>query len=239
MREVQEILPPDWRATARAAEGQFGLRRSDEDSYEVTVNTIPWLRDASLDVALGLLDAQIRAFVALHAPEYIFVHAGVVARDGRALVIPGTSFSGKTTLVAALVRAGATYLSDEYAVLDAGGRVHPFARRLSIRGADGVPTRDQPVEELGGVAGRASLPVGSVLVTRYSRGADWQPRRLSAGAGALALLSNTIPAQQRPQASLRAVSRALADATVLRSDRGEATGVADLILDELAASAPR
>jgi hypothetical protein len=142
-------------------------------------------------------------------------------------------------LVAALVRAGATYLSDEYAVLDESGRVHPFARRLSIRGDDGSQARERPVEELGGVAGRASLPVGGVLVTRYSRGADWQPRRISAGEGALALLSNTIPAQQRPQESLRAVSRALADAIVLRSDRGEAAGVADLILDELSASAPR
>ena len=37
---------------------------------------------------------------------------------GRAIVIPGRTFSGKSTLVAELVRAGATYYSDEYAVED-------------------------------------------------------------------------------------------------------------------------
>src|ERR687894_479249 len=50
----------------------------------------------------------------------------VVARGGRALVRPGPSLSGKTTLVAALVRSGAAYLSDEFAVLDPEGRVHPY-----------------------------------------------------------------------------------------------------------------
>ena len=35
--------------------------------------------------------------------------------------------------MAALVRAGAEYYSDEFAPLDAGGLVHPFAKPLSIR----------------------------------------------------------------------------------------------------------
>ena len=32
-----------------------------------------------------------------------------------------------------MVRAGATYYSDEYAVIDDTGLVHPFARPLGIR----------------------------------------------------------------------------------------------------------
>jgi hypothetical protein len=36
-------------------------------------------------------------------------------------VLPGRSFAGKTTLVAALVQVGAEYWSDEYPVLDAEG----------------------------------------------------------------------------------------------------------------------
>ena len=67
--------------------------------------------------------------VANYAPDRVFVHAGVVAWRGRALVLPGTSFAGKTTLVAELVRAGAIYYSDEYAVLDEQGRVHPYSAR--------------------------------------------------------------------------------------------------------------
>ena len=61
------------------------------------------------------------------------MHAGVVGWNGRALLLPGRTLSGKTTLVAELLRAGATYYSDELAVLDARGRVHPFPKPLAIR----------------------------------------------------------------------------------------------------------
>ena len=51
--------------------------------------------------------------------------AGVVGWENRAIVMPGASFAGKTTLVRAWLEAGATYYSDEFAVLDRAGRVHP------------------------------------------------------------------------------------------------------------------
>ena len=103
-----------------------------------------------------MLDAQVRMFIAANTRDWIFVHAGAVACGGRAVVLPGESFSGKTTLVAALVQAGASYYSDEYAVLDADGRVHPYARRLSIRSDGGEPTQERHVGELGGVAAEES-----------------------------------------------------------------------------------
>ena len=108
--------------------------------------------------------------------------------------MPGLSFSGKTTLVRALVEAGAVYYSDEFAMLDEAGRVHPYARQLSFRPPDGRPV-DLRAEELGGVAGTEPLPVGMVIVTRYRPGGVWQPRQLSAGAGALAMLEHTIPSR--------------------------------------------
>ena len=48
-------------------------------------------------------------------------------------MIPGSSFSGKTTLVRALVDAGAVYYSDEFAALDETGRVFRYAKWLSVR----------------------------------------------------------------------------------------------------------
>ena len=192
----------------------------------------------TLDVALGMLDAQIRIFVAARARDRIFVHAGVVARDGMALVIPGESFSGKTTLVRALVELGATYYSDEYAVLDDEGRVHPYPRRLSIRGDDGSATEERHVGELGGVVAAVRAELAAVVVTRYRPGAEWQPKRVSSGQGVLALLANTVPAHERPQESLRAVSRAVAGAIVLDGDRGEAGPAAESMLDALAAHSP-
>lgn len=238
--EVQDLLPPGWKPCDDGeSAGRFGLRRTGTDStgidsYEVKVGDEPWLEHATFDVALGMLDAQIRLFVAANAHERIFVHAGVVAQEGKALLIPGESFSGKTTLVRALVEQGATYYSDEYAVLDDGGRVHPYPRRLSIREPDSRATQERDVAEFGGTAGVDTAEVAAVLVTRYRPGAEWEPQRLSSGQGVLALLSNTVPARERPRESLRAVSRAVAGAAVLDGDRGEAGAAAKSMLEVLA-----
>ena len=236
---VMEILPPGRSpCDPEHATGHFSLQASEPDGYAVTFGGDPLIEHATLDVALSMLDAQIRMFIAAHARELIFVHAGVVACDGRALVVPGQSFSGKTTLVTALLEAGATYYSDEYAVFDADGRVHPYARRLSIRSDDGSLTQERHVGELGGVAGGERAEVSAVVVTRYRAGAEWQPKRLSSGGGVIALLANAVPAQARPKESLHALSRAVAGSIVLEGDRGEARPVAVALLDELAALAP-
>ena len=61
------------------------------------------------------------------------VHAGVVTWHERAVLLPGRTRSGKTTLVTELVKRGATYFSDELALLDRSGLVHPYPRSLCVR----------------------------------------------------------------------------------------------------------
>jgi hypothetical protein len=234
---VREILPPGWRATDPAAVvTRFSLERAEADSYDVTINRQLAIEHASLDVALALIDADIRMLIATTTPDWIFVHAGVVAVHGRALVIPGESFSGKTTLVRALVEIGATYYSDEYAVLDEDGMVHPYPRRLSIRSADGSTTAEHGVQELGGVAGEVRAIVDMVALTRYRPGAEWRPTTISAGEGTVAMLANTVPAHQRPGQSLRTLARALRDTRVLAGDRGEASEAARALFERLASA---
>ena len=87
------------------------------------------------------------------------MHAGVVGWKGWALVLPGKSGAGKTTLVAELIRAGATYYSDEYAVLDERGRVHPYARPLAVR-VDGWRQRRRTPEWFGARRGTRRCPSG-------------------------------------------------------------------------------
>ena len=159
-------------------------------------------------------------------------HAGVVGHQGAAIVMPGSSHAGKTSLVAALVRAGAEYYSDEYAPLDTVGLVHPFAKPLSIRNEQYIQV-DHHVDSLGGVAGEKPLPVRAVVVTSYESGGWWRPRRLSSGEAVLALLAHTVPAQGRPAQALQTISRALERATVIEGARGEADAIAPLLLDEL------
>ncbi|HWN91729.1 MAG TPA: hypothetical protein VNQ15_09965, partial [Verrucomicrobiae bacterium] len=148
-----------------------------------------------------------------------------------AIVIPGCSFSGKSLLVKALVKAGASYYSDEFAVLDERGRVHPYPIPLAIRpDRDGAPPMKYRAEELGGVTGVCPLPLGLVLITRYVSGTRFRPRPLSAGRAVLELLAHTLPARRRPGRVLDALTQAVAQASVLRGTRGEAEETARQIL---------
>lgn len=230
---VKTVLPPGW-TPGVAGEGDrlFGIKVDGGPFCLVEVDGRPLARDVELDVALGVLDASLRSHIAVTAPDSIFVHAGVVAHRGRALVIPGPSFSGKTTLVAALVAAGAEYYSDEYAVFDPAGLVHPYAKPLSIRAGDS-PATDHDVTSLGGRAGEGPLPLGLVAMTLYRPGAQWQPRRLSGGEGILSLVSNAVAAENRPGEVLGALTRAARGVPMLEGERGEAAALAPRLLELL------
>jgi len=177
---------------------------------------------------------DLRLTVAEFARRRIFMHAGVVGWRGRAILVPGSSYSGKTTLVAELVKAGATYYSDEYAVLDEKGRVHPFAKPLSIREANnGGRQTDYPVESFAGRKGIKPLAVGLVLLTEYNPGASWRPRAVSPGKAVLALMAHTVAARNRPQATLETLRHVVSGATVLKGHRGEALEVVKAASDYL------
>jgi hypothetical protein len=185
---------------------------------------------AGLALALVTLESQLRTWIAVYAPDAVFVHAGAVGHDGGAIVVPGESFSGKTTLVAELVQRGATYLSDEFAVIDREGFVHPFPKPLSIRTPGSGPVQT-PAASLGGTVGNGALPMSIACVTHYVPGADWRPRQLTGGEATLALLSRTVPARMRPQECLEFLTRAVKNAVVLEGERGEAEEFAEMLLD--------
>lgn len=189
-------------------------------------------RTVDRDEAFSVLESGLELSVSRNARGYLFVHAGVVGWRGRAVLIPGRSRSGKTSLVAALVRQGAVYLSDEFAVLDPEGRVHPYPRALSIREPGRERPRSCPVEELGGHAGAGPLPVGCVVFTRYREGSRWNPRPVAPGRSVLGLLDNTVLAQIEPRLSLSTLCRAIVGAAAIRSPRGDAREAARRLLDE-------
>jgi len=131
------------------------------------------------------------------------------------------------------VRAGAVYYSDEFAVVNRDGLIVPFPKPLSIRDDDGWNQTDHAVESFGGAAGEAPVPVGMIVITSYQPGARWQPRRLSAGAGAMRLLEHAVPAQERPDEVMQAIRQIAKDAIILESERDEADKLAPELLAEL------
>src|SRR4051794_9920882 len=175
MPRIGRILPPGWKQRdATDDDERFVLRTRTNNVYRVEDPKGTVSGSSDLQIALEVLDARLRNYIALHAPEHIFVHAGVVGYEGRAIMLPGLSFSGKTTLVAELVRAGASYYSDEFAVLDRDGVVLPYPKPLSLR-VDGISQVDVDIDALNGRVGREPLPVGVVAITQYAPGAAWNP----------------------------------------------------------------
>lgn len=93
--------------------------------------------------------------------EFVLIHAGAVEWDGHAALFPAPMESGKTTLVAGMVRAGARYLSDEAAAIEPDTLlVHPFPKALTIGSGSW------------GVLADLAPEVDPKLAQRYLRG-DW------------------------------------------------------------------
>ena len=66
-------------------------------------------------------------------PNRLTVHAGAVSVRGRAILLPGPSGAGKTTLTAALLSVGCDYLTDEAVSIDLETlEVEPYAKPLSL-----------------------------------------------------------------------------------------------------------
>ena len=175
---------------------------------------------------------RLRLWVAEFSEENVFIHAGVVGWKEKAIIIPGNSFQGKTTLTAALVKKGALYFSDEYAVLDENSMVYPFPKTLSLRGViDPYSQLETPIEEIGGRVAAEPLRPGLVLITEFEEGAPWLPEILSAGNGIMAILPHTITINHKPRLSLEVLKKLTTDALIVKSKRGEADEFAEQFLD--------
>jgi hypothetical protein len=92
------------------------------------------VRATSKAFAIETLLWHLNGAAVNNADPLVVLHAGGVALDGAGVIISGRSGAGKTTLTAALVRAGFEYLTDEAVVIDpTTGLLHPYAKALSIK----------------------------------------------------------------------------------------------------------
>lgn len=217
----------------------FALRSlGSKDRYQLLADDRPLSDAEPLDSSLQQLSTHLMIHVAELAPDYVFLHAGVVAWQGRALLLPGFSHAGKSTLVAEFVRAGATYYSDEFALLDPEGRVHPFTRTLQMRRPGRPDQTPLPLAQLNGHAGTGSLPVAMILFTEFAENASWAPEALPPGRAVLEMLLHAVSAQRTPSRVLAALTAAMRHAAAWRSKRGDAAETARILLAALAAREP-
>jgi len=230
LEHLRDLLPPGCTTARSTSVDRLYSVCVEDRAVVVYADARRIARTPDQALALGLLESDLHLHVAQHAHDRIFVHAGAVAFNGRAIVIPGRSMTGKSTLVAALVRAGASYYSDEYAVVDALGRVHSYPRLLSLRRGSGEPPRRCRPEEFGGKAGVRPLRVGLIVVSRYHAGHTWAPKRMPAGQAVLALCKNTVAARSRTDEAISSLVRLATGSLALRGTRGDADDTAARIL---------
>jgi HprK-related kinase A len=114
--------------------GPFGLRRWWRQQATVVLDEDRPFEPLPADMAVPMLEWSINWCAATRANQYVMIHAAVVERGGRALVLPGVTGAGKSTLCAGLAHRGWRLLSDEFALIRPGdGALDPWPRPISLK----------------------------------------------------------------------------------------------------------
>ena len=172
------------------------------------------------------------------------VHAGVVARAGVVVALPASSGVGKSTLVACLLRAGWSYVSDEALVLDAQCAVRPYLKWLSLHrwtlerldpplpepGRDERPAAPAELGDAVRAEDRLQL-TDIVLPRRTDRPARLTP--LAPAVGAVELLRYSFNHYRDPAASFALVAAAGRQSRVWSLDVADPVEAADLMTEAL------
>jgi HprK-related kinase A len=94
--------------------------------------------------AFAMLEWGMNWCIASSSHRYLMLHSAVLARDGRAVLLPGTPGAGKSTLCASMALSGWRLLSDELALIDPrSGQVFGLARPINLKNASIDIIRDR------------------------------------------------------------------------------------------------
>jgi hypothetical protein len=160
--------------------------------------------------AVGELVAYLNA-TALSRVDCLAVHAGVVARGGQVVAFPGASGAGKSTLVAACLRAGLEYVSDESLCVDwTDGAVRRYPRPLSLstwactllgipNPEPGLLERFVTPEDLSAKLAAEPLTLGHLVLLDRQQGVSAELRPATRQEAAAALLERSFTHWKRPE----------------------------------------
>jgi hypothetical protein len=177
--------------------------------------------------SLTAIQNKIQLTLALTAPpKMYFFHAGAVSFENIGIIITGKSFTGKTTLVKEFIKNGAKYYSDDCAVLDSEGYLHPYPNPLAVREADG--RNFLSAEFFGAETGIEPVRLEYILITEYQKNAVWNPQAVKPGEGGFKLLEHffyRMSVRRKPTETLEFLAKLTQQAKVFKSPRNEAKAV--------------
>jgi hypothetical protein len=182
------------------------------------------------------LESELALFAAERLAGLVAVHSAVITRlpGGPAVLVPGSSGSGKSSLCVAAAEAGALVLSDEFALVDPStGLVTGWNRPVRVRRPEGG------VERIALACASGPVEVGLIALVTYEPGPvghRWGP--VSAADAVVGLLANTVCAKSRPDESLDAALAVARTTTAVGGVRGEAAAEIAALLNLMRNGAP-
>jgi hypothetical protein len=111
-----------------------GWRASGRRDISFIVDGERPFEDLPADLDLPMLEWGLNWCISQRGNHRLVLHAGVVEREGFAIVMPALPGSGKSTLTAALATRGWRLLSDEFGPIDAtDGTMIPMLRPVALK----------------------------------------------------------------------------------------------------------
>ena len=159
--------------------------------------------------------------LAVEAYRSFAIHSGVVAKRERAVAFPAQTGGGKSTLTAACVLNGFSYVSDEALCVDLEtAEVTPYPKPLGLSPASrdllGLPPATAPwgkvgesvvnVEEIGGLPAVGSLTLSDVVMAEYGH-SEQTLEPVPASEVMTTLLRMSFNSYKHPEASFHLTAR--------------------------------
>ncbi len=111
-----------------------GPRRWVRPQVQFIVDGVTPFDPFPIDHALPMFEWGLNWVFGQRMHQYLLLHAAVVERGGKALVLPAWPGCGKSTLAASLACRGWRLLSDEFGVVTVSStQVLPFARPVALK----------------------------------------------------------------------------------------------------------
>ncbi len=193
--------------------------------------------------AFAMLEWGLNWCVSAHCHQFIIIHAAVIARNGRAMVLPAPPGSGKSTLCAGLVCRGWRLLSDELCLIDKlSGEIVPLPRPVSLKNQSiDVIKRFAPEAVFGrtahdtakGSVAHMKAPQGSDCLGEQRARFNWlvfpkfytnspvKREPMTPGAAFMALADNAFNFHLHGEAGFELLSDLVADADCMRFEYGD------------------
>jgi hypothetical protein len=234
-QRLRDTLPPEFVAPSEPTEAVVTYvvtagvlpETAEPPEHLISCNGEAVFATAMEEELFAWLRHDIDDTVARRSSQLVFVHAGVVGWRGVAIVIPGRRSIGKSMLVAELVRLGAVYYSDTFAVLDETGLVHPYRGTIELR--DGEEPQDLRLVQEDVPA--EALSIGLIVAGAFQPGGAWRPTIVRGAHATLPLIDSTVRARDEANRMSEIAPRIARSAVALRGPRPEAAEVAAQLLD--------